>query len=138
MDIPQEQLCFLVNEFFLSHLRRVYDLFEGDIECAMVLGEVGHYNVKEFAQKEVDLGSDEETFRSRLKGCNTQSISMSMGIPRETVRRKIKKLQKLGWIQKDDRGFLFITLAVTDQMQGFNGETVVEFLSLMRKLEKTC
>ena len=143
METLPEELYFLVNEYFLLHLRRVYDRFEGDIESAMVLGEIGHYNVKQliesqsFTRAKKDLSMvDNEAFRSYLRGCNTQSISMSMGIPRETVRRKIKKLEELGWIERDEKGFLFITRAVKDEMQEFNRTTISDFQSLLKKLDK--
>jgi DNA-binding IclR family transcriptional regulator len=36
---------------------------------------------------------------------NTQSISDFSGIPRETVRRKIKELIDRGWIERDESGY---------------------------------
>lgn len=40
---------------------------------------------------------------------NLQSIADYSGIPRETVRRKIRILQDKGWVTKDERNFITAT-----------------------------
>ncbi len=46
---------------------------------------------------------------------NLQSITDFSGIPRETVRRKLRDLMELGWIERDERGnFIATPKAATD------------------------
>jgi DNA-binding IclR family transcriptional regulator len=40
---------------------------------------------------------------------NLQSIADYSGIPRETVRRKLRDLERLGWIIRRDKGYLIAT-----------------------------
>jgi DNA-binding GntR family transcriptional regulator len=40
---------------------------------------------------------------------NLQSIADYSGIPRETVRRKLRDLEQLGWIVRRDNGYLVAT-----------------------------
>jgi predicted transcriptional regulator of viral defense system len=37
---------------------------------------------------------------------NTQSIATCTGIPRETVRRKVARLEARGWVERLERGYL--------------------------------
>ena len=47
-------------------------------------------------------------------GLNTQSISESSGIPRETVRRKVADLVKKGWIERDGANLHFTAKAFAE------------------------
>jgi hypothetical protein len=40
---------------------------------------------------------------------NIELISLSSGIPRETVRRKICEMLETGWVEKDAKGRIFVT-----------------------------
>lgn len=136
----EKHITYLVNDYIIRHLRRIYQASSGDLESMMVLGEIAHYNVTEglVAKGVTPAQLDESSFRNMLKGCNTLSISMSSGIPRETVRRKIKKLEKLGWISRNERGHLFITIAVTTDLEQMGNITFSEFLVLMQKTCELC
>jgi len=39
-------LSYLVNDFILWHLGRVRQRFDGDLDSALILGEIAHYNVQ--------------------------------------------------------------------------------------------
>jgi DNA-binding GntR family transcriptional regulator len=61
-----------------------------------------------------------------MRGCNAFSLSQATGVPRETVRRKIKQLVKLGWIEQHNRHGLFIT---TRWMERLSGVTAAKALA---------
>jgi DNA-binding GntR family transcriptional regulator len=64
-----------------------------------------------------------------LEPTNAFSISQATGIPRETVRRKIDKLEKKGWVVKNDRGEVCISEKVSDHFTtGFNKKILAELL----------
>lgn len=48
---------------------------------------------------------------------NIQSVAECSGIPRETVRRKVNKLETLGFIERDSKGMLKLTDKAFDQLQ---------------------
>ena len=56
-------------------------------------------------QKVVIIRSICESFLSHGRGCNTSSLSDSLMIPRETVRRKCKELARDGWLMRDGNEF---------------------------------
>ncbi len=56
-------------------------------------------------QKVVIIRSVCESFLSHGRGCNTSSLSDSLMIPRETVRRKCKELARDGWLIRDGNEF---------------------------------
>jgi predicted transcriptional regulator len=140
-------LSFLVNDFIIWHLSRVRHGFDGDLDCALILGEIAHYNVRKNFQKIFSLDqepisgqeqavNDSSSERVLLKRTNTLSISAATGIPWETVRRKIQWLEQRGWISKDDKGKLIVTVAPEEEFSQFNYETLERFVATADKLRK--
>jgi len=127
-------LVFAINSYFVNHFIRVYKAFDGDFEMAIVLGEIAHYNVFHlFPDKSTRRKDTNEVYKS-LRGCNAHSISLSSGIPRETVRRKIKKLINIGYITYDDKKHLVITSLPSENLRNFSEETLNNFLDFIDEL----
>ena len=77
--------------------------------------------------------ADPDTRLSDLPACNAYSISESLGIPRETVRRKVKKLIDMGWVERRESGDLTVTAVCEQEFQAnFVAETVRDFVSTAR------
>lgn len=135
MNIPVNGFLFSLNSHYLKHLLRIYKQFDGDIELCMVLGEIAHYSAgMVFPDKESrDVCANE--ILGMLRGCNAHSISLSSGIPRETVRRKIKKLMKMGYVNIDDKNHIFLTLIPSDELTNFSKETLKNFLAFIDELK---
>ena len=81
--------------------------FDGDLDRFLVLAVIGDRtlaskNVREnFTIHDLGrLGKDQVP----AEPINLQSISDFSGIPRETVRRKLRELMARGWIERDERG----------------------------------
>lgn len=78
----------------LSGLRQVFD---GDLDSVLILAVVGSAVLprdrlpKDLAYEDFLTG---ESRRNLVTPLNTHSISQITGIPRESVRRKLSKLQK--------------------------------------------
>lgn len=105
-----------INRMMLAHLGTVYRSFDGDLVRAIVLGETTHHNVEGLLQA---CDHDERRFRDAIGGpaglarippSNAFSISQATGIPRETVRRKVRKLVKAGLLVRQPNGDLFVVL----------------------------
>ena len=129
-------LLFAINDHYINHLIRIYHLFEGDIECCIVLGEIAHYNARnvfsELTQERVMLSE----FTSKFRGSNAHSISLSTGIPRETVRRKILKLEEMGYVEQDEKKQLRITNLPSIELEEFSKESLELFMGLVKRLKK--
>lgn len=145
------QLYFLINEFILWHLSRVRARFEGDLDCALILGEIGHFNVQKIISRHhtpnavmheallktqtVKRYSEVPDIGDLIKHCNALSISASTGIPRETVRRKIQWLEEQGWIEKNAKGHLSITPLPAEAFKEFNQEMLSEFFNTYQRIQ---
>jgi hypothetical protein len=95
--------------WFIIQCRRNFD---GDLDRFLVLCVIGD---RTFAARNVpetftlqDLGSIRKD-QLPTEPINLQSIADFSGIPRETVRRKLRDLVALGWVERDERGNFFAT-----------------------------
>jgi hypothetical protein len=138
------EYSYLVGRFMVEHLVRVHRAFDGDVLAAVVLGTIGQHNVRLFYD-EVVSRSDETLAELVARGahvpylrpCNAMSVSASTGIPRETVRRKIRWLVERGWIEQVGRDKLYITRAVSQHFAAFDVETVERFCEAWTKVAAT-
>lgn len=77
-----------------------------------------------------------EKNQSLLLPCNAFSISEYTGIPRETVRRKIAKLIKLGWLWKNEKSEVFLDPSIQDVFNELSfdfARNVVEVAGIVMK-----
>jgi DNA-binding transcriptional ArsR family regulator len=100
-----------------------------------VLGEIAHHNIFRFYSRKgrsVEVNAQFMTDSDRtkhLEPTNAFSISQATGIPRETVRRKIDKLEKKGWVTKDEEGGLLISDTVSTHFtKDLNKKILAELL----------
>lgn len=101
-------LIFLIGAFIqrIDILRR--QAYQGDMEQAIIAGMVGigssnHFVFEPafreaFGDMRTLIGVDPQ------RGVNSFSIAEATGIPRETVRRKLKELEAIGAIVQKSRG----------------------------------
>jgi DNA-binding GntR family transcriptional regulator len=72
-----------------------------------------------------------------MECCNAYSLSLSSGIPRETIRRKIDALVDRGWVEKVPGKGLRITPACADHFgRSFNVPTLAELLVTSVTIQK--
>jgi hypothetical protein len=69
-----------------------------------------------------------------VRPCNALSVSSATGIPRETVRRKVKWLERKGWITVGERGQLAIARSVSRQFSEFDCATADRFEQSARQV----
>lgn len=142
---------FLMNDFIVEHLRRLRPYLEGDLDCALILGDIAHFNVSQITScggfireymersmirsRNMSSYSESPELGPLIKTCNALSISESTGIPRETVRRKIKWLEERGWIERNANGSLCITTLPANEFRQFNLDTLNEFLATADRIK---
>jgi DNA-binding MarR family transcriptional regulator len=93
-DYAQIQYHFV--EFILAHLADCSRVFGGDLQEMVVLGLVGQVFLQSFNQGKPLENQDD------YAGINASRIADVLGIPRETVRRKLRSLSKRGWVVQTD------------------------------------
>jgi len=136
----REESIFLLNRYFTEHLVRVSHAFGGDLIAAVVLGVIGHHNTRRFYEEVVAKSNRRyeavvaERAWELLRPCNALSVSDSTGIPRETVRRKIKWLVQQGFVRRAGRAELYVTAKASALFSGFNVDTMARFSDLLADL----
>jgi hypothetical protein len=99
------------NRGFLAILIECRRHFGGDLDQMLILTLIGERTLT--AQRAKGLSYQSFLAGERGEGAprriNTQSISDSTGIPRETVRRKLSALVERGWVRKDAGGSYLVT-----------------------------
>ena len=116
------EVTYVLGRFMTEHFIRVYKAFDGDLTAAIVLGTIGQYNYRRY-YAEVGEKAAEGFHQLAERGehlpharpCNAMSISQSTGIPRETVRRKVRWLEQKGWLTVGARGELSIPSGIGKQ-----------------------
>ncbi|MEZ5532708.1 MAG: hypothetical protein R3E69_10030 [Steroidobacteraceae bacterium] len=144
----QTMLSTFVSRFTIGTLRRAYRLFDGDLTLFLVFGEIAHYNMSRALQalslrEAPDSPRWQLPMRSlqaqRIAPCNALSISEATGIPRETVRRKVKELEQRGWLIRQGARSLTLAPRAIEQM-GASGRAIMEDFrdtaSVIRMLEE--
>ncbi len=93
-------------EGMIALLSELREAFDGDLDSTLILAVVGAAILPKdqlpysFSYSEL-LKRRDIDFRKPL---NTLSIAQVTGIPRETVRRKIAKMEAKKWIARDENG----------------------------------
>lgn len=102
----KREISILLGQYHLRHLRRLAEIFQGDLDLPLILGEVANRNIG-FALSETGVSRDDvdqQIVRARenegLSPCSAMSVSLATGLPRETVRRKLNKLVAQGFLVK--------------------------------------
>lgn len=139
----------VVNRFTTDFLRRAYQTFDGDLVMALVFGEIAQYNFsralrKLMAQNERQHAQWKDMVKSfeleKVAPCNALSISEATGIPRETVRRKVREMERRGWLRREGTNRLSVSPGIAADLQEFTLEILKEFvatMNLMRDLPET-
>lgn len=146
-------MSMMKTRFIVPHLIALYHKFEGDLLLVVVLGEIAIRNMQGIFQVRPeepytvhDLAAErafiENRFtQERMRPANTLSLSVSTGIPRETVRRKVDKLVALGWVERKENNHLYLSSKVSQELREFDREETIRFSialgALMTILERT-
>lgn len=123
-DQHRGEISLQMSHFFVCYLRELYRHFDGDLALVIVLGEIAHHNMSAHFTSETGGDHDllkrmaeDETLLARMPGCNAYSLAAATGMPRETIRRKIAQLEKLGWVERAERREVRITKKVAEHFQ---------------------
>jgi DNA-binding transcriptional ArsR family regulator len=135
------EVSYLIGTFVSDHLVRAYRLFDGDLAAAVVLANVAQHNVQRYydeigskAPEGFDALVEAGVHRGSLRHCNAHSLSEATGIPRETVRRKVRALEARGLLIVGERGELTVAPRVAKRFTEFDAETARRFEGCARSV----
>ena len=130
----------LINRFTTGYLRRAYQVFEGDLVMALVFGEIAQYNISRalrtlMAESEKKPQNWKQLVKAfeleKVAPCNALSISEATGIPRETVRRKVRDLETRNWLIREGTNRLSVSPVLSAELESFSLEILQEFIDTM-------
>lgn len=126
---PERRALFCLSLFVHRYLTAIYGALTLDLVSLSLLDEIARHNLGPLAGADAALMPLDASKAGAMRGCNAFSLSQATGVPRETVRRKIKQLVELGWIEQHNRKGLFIT---TKWMERVSREDAAEILAEFR------
>ncbi len=129
----------IVSGFLQRHLVRELEVVGGDPVLGMVISEIWLYNITRTLSRDGEIPSSkalsDEARRSRFAACNTYSVAQSLGVPAQTVRRKVQILMDKGWVEKTPKGQLLVTTRCEEVFHSHTTlETMRDFISSARTL----
>lgn len=132
-------LAFTVNRHLVDHMRRICFELSLDPETAQIWGTLAHMNVL----PDLPLGTNpmeilDELGRNKsvaLTPVRLTELTQVTGLPRETVRRKLERLQALEKCERTEDGkWIYRSAGVTDLDIEFTRKTVLQFLKTAQAL----
>lgn len=92
--------------------------FRGDLDMMLVLAIIGSRTLPSRRTRGMSYQDFADGTRHDPKPnpINLQSIAECSGIPRETVRRKVRELQALGWVDRREDGVMVATTKAGDDL----------------------
>jgi len=94
-----------------------------------ILKTISSVNLRCFLGEEVTC--DNDTFCSSALGSNINAIARGLDLPRETTRRKVEELIKLGWVFRCNN-----ELYVTSKWRKLNFLNITSLLEKVKKVSK--
>lgn len=125
MPLSYEKIIINFGHIFPAHVEALCELlivlrqqFFGDLDLMLILAIIGSRALS--ARKASNMTYNEFISANSKERAdqpiNIQSIAECSGIPRETVRRKVHKLEELGFIERDPSGMLKVTSKAMSQL----------------------
>lgn len=92
------QYCYV--DLFAENLADVSRVFKGDMQMAVLLGIIGQMTLQAATTASL-VGKALTDFPSERRGITTFRLADATGIPRETARRKLVAMERMGWLERD-------------------------------------
>ncbi|MFZ4808485.1 MAG: helix-turn-helix domain-containing protein [Hyphomicrobiaceae bacterium] len=119
--------------WFLIQCRRH---FHGDLDLLLVLGVIGDRTLaRGKAPPDLDYSQfiDKSWQPVEPEPLNARSLAEFTGIPRETARRKVQDLVDMGWVDRDERGYLTASRKAAEELSPLT-ETTFQYLARMASI----
>ncbi len=96
-------------EFFVDHITDVNRAFGNELQKAMLLAVVGQMRIRAVlsAQSQGDGSGSSRPSEYRISASRLADVT---GVPRQTVRRKMEELRRLGWVIQTPDGAWMIAM----------------------------
>ena len=135
-------IAFAMNRHLIDHMVRAMRELDVDFETLVIWGLLSHLNVAHLVPPGTSPRSTLDE-RGRFTGDNTgyrpqrlRDLEQISRLPRETIRRKLVKLEEKGYVRRVDDGWLFSRDAIEPNLREFNRETLRRTLALHSEVRR--
>lgn len=133
-------VAFATNRHLMNHMRRLSKDLEMDLDTTFIWGTLAHLNLaKSFgsAKHSSELVSPKGKVLAVIEPISLSSLSQVTGFARETVRRKLNRLEKSGKAIRNKEGEWSITeRSSTPEIYEFTKESVRLLLESARQVQE--
>lgn len=132
-------VAFICNRHLIDHMRRVSNDLGVDLETAYIWGIVAHLSLLDKitpASTQSDIIDARGTFSDRMNPLRLADISSVTGLPRETVRRKLLKLETQNKIMKTvDGKWVLVEAGISQKDIDFTIDSVKRLITTAKQIE---
>lgn len=131
-------ITMMLSRMHVVQFKRLYEKFDGDILLPIIMHEIGAYPVRNITSATLDKIRDSGELRQFVYSqgsCNAFSICQSLGIPHQTMRRKLSKLEEKGYIKKNGRQIWLTDKATSEFIGDFSFQTFCNFLDVKNMID---
>lgn len=140
LDKAFGMVAFAANRHLIDHMRRITRELDVDLETAMIWGTLAHLNVSQAYAPGVpphELLAGGRLAQGILNPVRQADVVQVCGLPRETVRRKLAKLEAMGRVRRlDDGRWSLVPEAVDAHVHEFTRETVRRLMQTAEHIER--
>lgn len=129
-------VAFALNRYIVDHLLRFARQFGPDYQMLVVWGVVAH----QCTTHHLGPGSRPSTVLDHdgmlsapdleLRPVRQRDVSQITGIPKETARRKLLKLEREGWIRRQGPGWVLNPDSIDPELREFSRESAKRLLAV--------
>ena len=129
-------VAFALNRYIVDHLLRFARQFGPDYQMLVVWGVVAHqcviHHVPAGSRPSTVLAPDGllKTPDAELRPVRQRDLSQITGIPKETVRRKLLKLEREGWLRRQGPGWVLNRDSIDPELREFSRESAKRLLAV--------
>jgi hypothetical protein len=127
-------VAFAMNRFVIDQVVRAARAFDNDTESMVLFGMLAHLNVAHLMPpgsrptKILDDDGRVPDSQPRLKPVRISDLAQISGRPRETIRRKLERLERQGRVIRLADGYVLAVESVDAAMQDHSLDAVRRFL----------
>lgn len=134
-------VAFTMNRFIVDHVVRSARLFDNDTEAMILFGMLSHLNAAHLMppgaspSRLLNAQGRVPDPQPRLRPVRIRDLTLITGRPRETIRRKLERLEAEGRILRVVGGYVLNVESVDTQMRTLTVDGVRRFMAAARVIE---
>lgn len=115
--------AFAMNRFIVDQTLRSARQFDNDVEAVMLFGVLAHLNVAHLMppgtrpSQALNAKGRLPDLQVQLRPVRLRDLCQIIGRPRETIRRKLLRLQAQGRVCRVDEGYVYVATSVDEPMR---------------------